>query len=160
MKFAYQFNNQTHEVELQKTGNGYRAVVGGQSYEVEALEVGEGELIFLLDGRRIHVHHAAQNSRRWLAVGGWDYAIEKPVSGRRGATGSNGGNLITAPMPGQVREVLVAQGDSVEKGQKLMLLEAMKMEIRILAPRAGTVASLKVRAGQQVDKDDVLAEVE
>jgi biotin carboxyl carrier protein len=160
VKFSYHIGGQTHEIELQKTGNGYRATVGGQSHEVEALEVGEGELVFSLDGRRIHAHHAAQDSRRWLAVGGRDYLFEKSAGGRRGAAGGDGGNLITAPMPGQVREVLAAEGDAVEKGQKLMLLEAMKMEIRILAPRAGVVASLKVKAGQQVDKDDVLAEVE
>jgi len=69
------------------------------------------------------------------------------------------GSLI-APMPGSVVRVAVAQGDTVEAGQLLIVLEAMKMEHPVTAPTSGTVTSLAVTAGQQVDGGQVLAVVE
>jgi biotin carboxyl carrier protein len=60
-------------------------------------------------------------------------------------------------MPAQVRSVEVYEGEQVEKGQVLLLLEAMKMEIRIQAPRAGKVVKLSVGEGQPVERDQVLA---
>jgi biotin carboxyl carrier protein len=62
-------------------------------------------------------------------------------------------------MPAQVRAVQVAEGEQVEKGQTLLLLEAMKMEIRVRAPGAGRVARLLVSPGQAVEKEQVLVEV-
>jgi biotin carboxyl carrier protein len=62
-------------------------------------------------------------------------------------------------MPAQVRAVQVEEGEKVEKGQTLLLLEAMKMEIRIKAPASGSVKRLLVEAGQTVEKDQLLAEV-
>jgi biotin carboxyl carrier protein len=62
-------------------------------------------------------------------------------------------------MPGQVRAVLVNVGDSVEKGQALALLEAMKMEIKIAAPHAGKVAQVLVQVGQVVERGQQLFEI-
>ena len=63
-------------------------------------------------------------------------------------------------MPGQVRAVNVAEGESVTKGQTLLVLEAMKMEIRIQAPRDGKVAKLFVQQGQTVEREQMLIEIE
>jgi biotin carboxyl carrier protein len=63
-------------------------------------------------------------------------------------------------MPGQVRELFVAEGDQVQKGDLLLLLEAMKMEIRIQAPRAASIKSLSLKAGDAVEKDQILVELE
>jgi biotin carboxyl carrier protein len=67
---------------------------------------------------------------------------------------------LTAPMPGQVRAVNVSEGDAVTKGQTLLLLEAMKMEIRVQAPRDGVVKKLFVQQGQTVDREQMLIEIE
>jgi biotin carboxyl carrier protein len=56
--------------------------------------------------------------------------------------------------------VQVADGDSVTKGQTLIIVEAMKMEIKVAAPREGKVKSLKVRQGQTVEREQILAEIE
>ena len=66
----------------------------------------------------------------------------------------------SAQMPGVVRQVFVSEGEAVEAGQALLLLEAMKMEIRVSAPAAGTVRRLMVRAGDTVERGQTLAEVE
>ena len=70
-----------------------------------------------------------------------------------------GGERVTAPMPGNVLAVRVADGDVVEAGQILLLLEAMKMEIAVPAPAPGTVAHVGVVPGQQVQRGDLLVEL-
>jgi biotin carboxyl carrier protein len=61
-----------------------------------------------------------------------------------------------APMPGKVVELRVAEGDTVQAGQVLLIMEAMKMEHSVTAPQAGTVAHVSVAAGDQVDADALL----
>ena len=79
-------------------------------------------------------------------------------SGAAGATAADG--AILSPMPGRVIAVEVAAGDSVSKGQKLVTLEAMKMEHSLVAPFDGTVAELNAHAGGQVTEGTLLARVE
>jgi biotin carboxyl carrier protein len=63
-------------------------------------------------------------------------------------------------MPGQVRAVNVSEGDAVTKGQTLLILEAMKMEIRVQSPQTGTVKKLFVEQGQSVEREQILVEIE
>ena len=81
-----------------------------------------------------------------------------PERGLGGATAADG--AILAPMPGKVIAVDVAEGETVAKGQRLMVLEAMKMEHALTAPFDGTVAELKVGSGSQVQVEALLARVE
>ncbi|MFL6749046.1 MAG: biotin/lipoyl-containing protein, partial [Sphingomicrobium sp.] len=67
---------------------------------------------------------------------------------------------ILAPMPGKVTSVEVSKGKKVVKGQRLLTLEAMKMEHGLTAPFDGVVAELNIKAGAQVQVDAVLARIE
>lgn len=94
-----------------------------------------------------------------IAEHGHSYTISlAPPHAAGGAAASDG--AILAPMPGRVITVDVAQGGAVAKGDKLMTLEAMKMEHVMTAPFDGVVAQLSVEAGAQVDVEAVLAIVE
>ncbi|MGH2428864.1 MAG: biotin carboxylase N-terminal domain-containing protein [Candidatus Limnocylindria bacterium] len=75
------------------------------------------------------------------------------------AAGGDGASVLTAPMPGRVIAVRVAEGASVLAHQPVVIIEAMKMEHAVVSPMDGTVARLEVREGQQVQRGDVLAEV-
>ncbi len=70
--------------------------------------------------------------------------------------GAGGGNRVTAPMPGRIVLVKVKVGDTVEIGQELLVMEAMKMELSLKSPRAGTVAEVRIATGDFVDGDAVL----
>ncbi len=67
-----------------------------------------------------------------------------------------GAAKVTAPMPGTILGVKVNSGDSVKKGQVLLILEAMKMENEIVAPNDGTIASINVTKGTSVNAGDVM----
>jgi 3-methylcrotonyl-CoA carboxylase alpha subunit len=100
------------------------------------------------DGERVVVFH-------------WGQAFEFALSLR--GTGTSHGvhdGDIEAPMPGKVTAVEVAAGDKVAKGQRLLTLEAMKMEHALTAPFDGTVAELSAKAGAQVTEGTLLARVE
>jgi 3-methylcrotonyl-CoA carboxylase alpha subunit len=77
-----------------------------------------------------------------------------------GGAASAADGAILAPMPGKVITVDAAEGETVTKGQRLMVLEAMKMEHALTAPFDGTVAELKASPGSQVQVEALLARVE
>jgi 3-methylcrotonyl-CoA carboxylase alpha subunit len=84
------------------------------------------------------------------------YLVESAKPRARGA-GAAGSGELRAPMPGQIVDVLVSEGASVTKGQKILVLEAMKTQQPFTAPFDGTVEKLSVTKGQQVGDGEVLA---
>jgi biotin carboxyl carrier protein len=81
-------------------------------------------------------------------------------AGRAGASAGVSPSDFTAQFPGKVRRLLVAEGDRVEENQKLLLVEAMKMEFAISAPVAGIVKRLRVSEGQQLSPGDLMLDFE
>lgn len=73
------------------------------------------------------------------------------------AGGAQGGVKVNSPMPGKILAVKASVGQSVKKGDVLLILEAMKMENEVVAPQDGTVASINVSEGASVESGDVLA---
>jgi biotin carboxyl carrier protein len=67
---------------------------------------------------------------------------------------------VTAPMVGKVVKILVSAGDAVEEDEPVVMIEAMKVEMPVVAPEDGTVASVEVKEGQTVDADQVLVRLE
>ena len=116
-------------------------------------------LLVTADGRSSTVLVADDGVTTWLHVDGHAYAVQELPPQRRGAAaGSHAGDL-RSPMPGTVLAVRVAEGERVEEGDVLLVVEAMKMEHALAAPHAGTVAGLQVRIGDQVVVDQLLATV-
>ena len=88
------------------------------------------------------------------------FIFQRPEPRRRStAPAYESGAGVLAPMPGVILEVRVSEGDRVEQGQTLALMESMKMELVITAPRDGAVRHLAVRPGQQVDRGALLLEL-
>ena len=165
MRFRVQSNDRVHEVEIARQGEMLRARIDGQNYEFEVLDSQPGQLSLRFPARggaSTVIYWAVENGRLWLSQNGCTYRLEKPAPRRASssaAPGAASGETVRAPMPAQVRAIQVAQGETIERGQTLLLLEAMKMEIRIKSPAGGRVARLLVSDGQAVEKDQVLVEI-
>ncbi|MFC3785783.1 3-methylcrotonyl-CoA carboxylase alpha subunit [Sphingopyxis italica] len=119
---------------------------------------------FLLNGERVEVELHGPGAEEpapamLVAEGGsvWQLA---PWRADASAGGAAGDGAILSPMPGKVIAVDVAAGDKVTKGQKLLTLEAMKMEHSLTAPFDGVVAELNASAGAQVQVEALLARIE
>ena len=81
---------------------------------------------------------------------------ERAAAGAGGA----GSDTVTSPMQGTVLQVRVADGDAVEEGHVICIVEAMKMENEVVAHRSGTVADLTITAGQPVTIGQAICEIE
>ncbi len=100
----------------------------------------------------------ADGDRRLVFLDGEVFELEVQRRGRRGTGGHH--SSLTAPMPATVIRVNVAPGAAVKKGDTLIVLEAMKMELPIRAPADGTVASVRCKEGQLVQPGVPLVELE
>ena len=153
------FNDTT--IDLTPSGKGYAAKLDDKTVLVEILRSKDGKLDLLIDGERITAYVSSDNAKRWVTVNGHTFALTKSSGARQSGHGHHhAANDLTAPMPGQVRAVNISEGDAVIKGQTLLLLEAMKMEIKIQAPRDGVVLSIQVRQGQTVEREQLLITME
>ncbi|MEZ4422694.1 MAG: biotin/lipoyl-containing protein [Gemmatimonadota bacterium] len=162
----------------------YRVQIDGQDFDVDL-----DDSTVQVDGRPVHVEWVERDGQpggllsvdgRTAAVrgerdaeGGWrlrvdgepvraDVADERALRARQvaGAAGRAAGpRPVRAPMPGLVVRVDVQEGQTVEKGSGLVIVEAMKMENELKAEAPGVVARIRVSAGQTVEKDQVLIEM-
>ena len=112
------------------------------SYDVAVEPQAQGLRLVHLDGRTVLVRLLTPGTRG-SSTGGSAMQAAGPVA-------------IAAPMPGRVVRVLVAPGDAVAARQGLVVVEAMKMENELRAPRAGTIAEVRVQEGTPVDANAVL----
>jgi biotin carboxyl carrier protein len=159
MRYQFVWNGKEYELTLERQGAGYRAVVDGQSYPFEMLEMQPGQLSLRFDNRPVSLFWAADQDGKWISLQGCTYRLGKASPRRsRQAAGSSREITLRAPMPAQVLAIRVSVGEMVEAGQTLLLLEAMKMEIRLPAPRRGQIARILVREGEMVARDQILVE--
>ncbi len=149
-------------VDLTPQGKSYRATMGDETVEVEILhaDAERGQLELLIDNQRVMAYVSSDGAKRWVTVNGRTIVLTKSSGTKRKIAGHDHASELAAPMPGLVRSVNVVEGEAVEKGQTLMVLEAMKMEIRIQAKSDGMVKKLFVKQGQTVEREQILMEVE
>lgn len=149
----------TRTIELNPSDDGYIAIVDGKTVSVRIIRVANGRMDLLVDGQRVTAHVSSDMAKRWVTINGQTMMLTKTSGAKQGVRHDHAGGLI-APMPGQIRSVSVSVGDAVKKGQTLLTMEAMKMEIRIQALKDGVVKSVSVMQGQTVEREQILVEVE
>ncbi|MBN1451847.1 MAG: biotin/lipoyl-binding protein [Anaerolineales bacterium] len=124
----------------------YSLLVDGVSAEAYVYP-GEEKWEVLLMGRQFPVMVEDERDKRLRAAAG-------------GSVSETGEYHLKAPMPGMVVSILVKEGQEIEKGQVLLILESMKMQNELKSPRAGTIGRLRVKAGESVEQKQTLLSVQ
>ena len=127
----------------------YNITVNGTTYEVFVEEVGGQAPVYAAPAP---AYTAPQAPAPQAAPAAAPQAPKAPV-----ANGAQGNTAVTSPMPGTILDVKVTVGQSVKKGDVICVLEAMKMENEIPAPKDGVIASVNVQKGATVAANDTLA---
>ena len=157
MRIGLRSNERHLALEVQREGDGYRVRDGASDRLVRADFLDESNMVLEIDGERHRVTLVRNGDVVHLAIAGEVYALTREQPGGSGAqVDAVAAPEIVAPMPGKVIRVMVGAGDRVERGDTILILEAMKMENRLIADAAGTVAAVKVAAGDLVDGGQVL----
>jgi len=147
------------QAEVQASPAGLRVTVDGEAFQMEVEEVGPASYVYRRDGRTEVFHCLREEGVIHLFWRGAAYRLEEEGEAARAAHRPSGGGL-EAPMPGRVIAVKAGPGQAVSKGDEIVVVESMKMENGIRAPRAGVVKSVAVRVGDMVGPGMVLAELE
>ena len=116
-----------------------------------------GEIIVRDGDRAVRLFAVAAGDTVWVFHDGVTHELAAPQSGRTRASAPAG--ALTAPMPATVVQVKVAAGDAVKRGDILIVLEAMKMELPVRAPADGRVTAVHCEPGQLVQPDTSLIDL-
>lgn len=159
MKVRIRVAGEDHALEAAWTEDGARVTIGDRTVLVAVHRLDEHAYLVREGGRRISCVAVAAGAQRHLWVDGRTLTYDI-VDTRRAAMAAGGEAELVATLPGVVREVCVHVGDRVEAGQKLLVLESMKMEMAIHAPHAGHVEAVFCTVGQNVEAGEHLIAVQ
>jgi biotin carboxyl carrier protein len=149
------------DVAVEARDGTYRVTIGERHYEVRVLARAGGRLDLAIGDRRVHAVVAVSADKAYVHAAGGTFLVEPATAATRArhALAAHEGD-VEATMPGQVRAVLVEEGQAVARNDPLVILEAMKMELRLRAPREGRVRRLCCRVGDVVERGQILVELE
>lgn len=154
---ALTLREQRRDIEAYGHSGNYQLRHGEARCEVRGARLLDGSLSARFDGESLRVPLRADAQRVLLHdANGQRYRFTRAVAFAWESKDAAGGNQVVAPMPGRIVLVKTKAGDVVEQGQELLVMEAMKMELALKAPRAGTIESMNATQGEFVEADAVL----
>jgi len=164
LKLRVELGGKMRSVKLSRDGRRLVGSVDGREFEADAVEVGPGAYSILIQGASFEAQVESAAAGLVVTVGPRRIPVRvadpRQWQGRRGGSvEAEGRQQIVAPMPGKVVRLLVAQGETVDAGRGLLVVEAMKMQNEIRSPKSGTVEKLLVTEGQAVNAGEVVAVV-
>ena len=167
MRLIARLGGREESIELERHGDHFRIRVGETLYEVDAKASGKLGRSYLIDGIQHEIAIRSLGRGRYAvssARGLSEVEVLDPLThlANVGRAGSAEGSLarVTAYMPGRVVALLATEGEGVDAGKGVVVLEAMKMENEIRAGVAGTVRRIHVEVGEPVESGDLLFEIE
>lgn len=160
MKLQARIRDGVHTVEVNREGQRFTVAVDGVPHELDLVFSDASHDVLLIDNACYDVVSVAQPGGYHVNVFNRFFDVEV-LDARSRALGApeaaaTGDRPVKAAMPGRIVKVLVEDGEEVAAGAGLVVIEAMKMQNELRAPRAGRVRQLSVRAGQTVETGQLL----
>lgn len=147
----------------------YRITIAGRTYDVQVGDISSPPVEVTVDGTtyQVELPEAAATAAQEITPAATGTTLAAPVSvsppprpvARPAVPTSGGDGVVRSPMPGRIISVSVSVGDTVTRGQPVLVLESMKMENTIASPVDGTVSAVHVAAGDSVQHGQTLAEI-
>jgi biotin carboxyl carrier protein len=165
-KYLATLDGAEHQLEVEElAAHALRLKIGERQFEADVHRVGKSSYSILIDNRSFDFEIVRDGDELVVTSRGGATRVTLADASRRsshpGARPAAAGKaMLKAMMPGRVINVLVELGDEVAAQQGLLVVEAMKMENELKAPKAGKVVELKVKPGQTVEKGELLLVVE
>jgi biotin carboxyl carrier protein len=164
MIYEITVDGRTYRLDLNRAAGRWSCRLDGRDVEVDAVLARPDVLSLRIGNQAYEVKCERMAGETHLWVGSARFAAEirdpRSLRGRMRAVDDHGPRRLTAPMPGKIIRVLVRDGDEVEAGAGVLVVEAMKMQNEIKSPKKGRVQKILVSAGAAVNAGDVLAIVE
>ncbi len=168
MKLYVKIGDDRREIEIRHQDGRVFANLDGQEYGLEVSEPEPGVFLFKHEGR---VYEASvsrpestyETTHVRIGTNEFDIQLTDPKRLRTASSGAehaDGLAEIRTAMPGKVVRILLQPGAEVEKGDSVLVVEAMKMQNELKAPKAGTIKEIRVKEGAAVSAGDVLATIE
>ncbi len=153
-----------HRLDLNRADEHWSCQFDGREVEVDAVLARPDVLSLRIGNRAYEVKSERVAGETHVWIGNTRFAVEvrdpRSLRGRIRAVDDRGPKKLTAPMPGKIVRVLVSEGDEVEAGAGVLVVEAMKMQNEIKSPKKGRIQRILVGEGAAVNAGDVLAVVE
>lgn len=156
MDVIVQIDGKNYRLGLERTAAGWRCQLDGRDVPVDAVLARPDVLSVVIEGKAYEIKRERTATDLHLWVGGVRYAAElrdpRSLRSRKAVAGDDiGPRKLIAPMPGKVIRILLQEKTKVEAGQGILVMEAMKMQNEIRAPRAGRVERIYVAEGEGVE---------
>ena len=164
MLYQVTIDGRNYRLDLNQVDGRWSCRLDGRDLEVDAILAHPDVLSLRVGNQAFEIKSERVANDFYLWVGSARFAVEvrdpRSLRARKRAGDDHGPRKIVAPMPGKVVRLMVREGDEVELGAGVGVVEAMKMQNEIKSPKKGTIQKILVREGATVNAGDVLAIVE
>jgi biotin carboxyl carrier protein len=165
VEFEFLLNDVLRKISLEKKERFYVFSDGEKTVEADIEQISPNQISVLIDDVSFQIYMAADKDGRYFSIDGQQFVVKEPDEQAEGfrkgeERTSEGTLLVKAPMPGKVIKICVSAKDEVRKNQTLAIVEAMKMENEIKASVDSTIKEIHVKAGDLVDSETPLIELE
>lgn len=164
MDLQFIIDEKTYKIAVDLKEGQYWINLDNKEYVVDFSYISDNCLSLIVDGKAFTIYFAEANGKKYFSVGGEQFCIQEAKAesvraGEADSTALKEAPTVCSPMPGKVVKIFVKEGDEVEKGQGLVIVEAMKMENEIRSPIKGRVEKVNFKPGDLVDVSQSILDI-